>query len=162
MPYKDKEKAKEYQQKNKEYIKERHKKYRQNNKEYIKERQEKWRQNNKEHLRKQGREYYQNNKEGIKKRNKEYYQNNKKHRREYDYKKLYNLTLEEIDQILLAQNHRCLICGKSLMEIKWCIDHNYETGQIRGILCDWCNKGLGHFKDNPEFLRKAALYIESK
>jgi len=53
----------------------------------------------------------------------------------------------------------CIICG---LEKKIVVDHNHVTGEVRGGLCDNCNIGLGHFKDNPELLRLAALYLEGK
>jgi hypothetical protein len=55
---------------------------------------------------------------------------------------------------------RCAICyappnGKRLLAQ----DHCHDTGQIRGFLCMHCNTGLGHFKDDPRLLRRAARYL---
>lgn len=134
MPHKDKEDQKEWSRK-----------YYQKNKEYIKERTKK---------------YNQRNEKQYKKYHKEYYQKNKEQLREYYYKKTYSCTFEEIDQMLISQNHKCPICRKSLIETKRDIDHDSKTGKIRGILCDIYNRGLGHFYDNPEFLERAILYLK--
>jgi hypothetical protein len=55
---------------------------------------------------------------------------------------------------------RCAICyappnGKRVLAQ----DHCHDTGQIRGFLCLHCNTGLGHFKDDPRLLRRAARYL---
>ena len=55
----------------------------------------------------------------------------------------------------------CKICGKELPDGEYLhVDHNKETGEVRGLLCKDCNIGLGSFKDNPESLINAAKYIE--
>jgi len=54
----------------------------------------------------------------------------------------------------------CIICGAS--GVMLAVDHNHTTGRVRGALCTNCNLGLGHFKDNPELLRLAALFLEGK
>jgi hypothetical protein len=55
----------------------------------------------------------------------------------------------------------CGICG--LAEVGGgpllCVDHNHETGQIRGLLCSNCNVGLGMFADSPARLDQAAAYL---
>lgn len=153
-----KEYDKEYRQKNKERLKKYQKEYNQKNKKHKKEYNKEYWQKNREQLK----EYNQNNKEHKKEYNKKWRQDNKDSNKEYRYKKRYNLTLEEIDQMLIAQDHKCCICGKILMETNRHIDHNCRTGKVRGILCPKCNLGLGHFDDNPEFLRKATLYIEKE
>lgn len=61
------------------------------------------------------------------------------------------------------QNYKCAICGKDEEENggKLFIDHNHETGKIRGLLCRKCNWGLGHFEDSKENLKKASDYLDS-
>lgn len=53
---------------------------------------------------------------------------------------------------------RCQICHK---ETALHIDHDHSTGQVRGLLCNSCNGGLGAFKDNPDFLHEAVRYLEN-
>lgn len=55
---------------------------------------------------------------------------------------------------------RCAICysppdGRRVLAQ----DHCHESGQLRGFLCLHCNTGLGHFKDDPRLLRRAARYL---
>lgn len=127
-------------------------------KEQKKEYMKKWHQDHKEQVKK----WYQDNKERLREYNNKYDQEHKEQKKEYRYKKKYNLTLEEIDQLLITQNYKCLICGESLLVNKRHIDHNYKTGKVRGILCAKCNTGLGQFRDNSELLRKAVVYMETK
>ena len=51
----------------------------------------------------------------------------------------------------------CLLCG--IKTEKLVIDHCHKTKRVRGLLCHQCNSGLGHFKDNTEFLLKAVEYL---
>jgi len=51
---------------------------------------------------------------------------------------------------------QCVICG---VEEKLVVDHNHKTGKIRGLLCNHCNRGLGHFRDDPTLLEFAAQYL---
>ena len=39
------------------------------------------------------------------------------------------------------------------------IDHDHATGQLRGTLCDRCNRGVGMFDDRVELLTRAAAYL---
>lgn len=50
----------------------------------------------------------------------------------------------------------CEICSK---QGSLCFDHDHATGLFRGWLCHACNKGIGHFRDNPALLLKAAQYL---
>lgn len=60
--------------------------------------------------------------------------------------------------ILKASSTACAIC---YAEEKLVVYHDHKTHQVRGMLCNHCNRGLGHFRDNPVTLRAAALYLEN-
>lgn len=66
--------------------------------------------------------------------------------------------IEIIEAIWLAQDKKCAICSVSI-ELNDHVDHDHDTGKIRGILCENCNPGLGQFKDNPILLERAAIYL---
>jgi len=83
--------------------------------------------------------------------------------------KTYGLTLEEYEAMVEYQDHKCKICGthetdnalsKNGNPKRLSIDHDHETGQIRGLLCNLCNTALGMFDDNVESLQRAILYLE--
>ena len=57
---------------------------------------------------------------------------------------------------LKESTKECVICG---MEAKLVVDHDHVTGKIRGMLCNHCNRGLGHFRDDPALLEFAAQYL---
>jgi hypothetical protein len=50
----------------------------------------------------------------------------------------------------------CVICGSQEPLV---VDHDHKTGKIRGMLCNHCNRGLGHFRDDPTLLEFAAQYL---
>jgi hypothetical protein len=64
-------------------------------------------------------------------------------------------------QALADQNNCCAICLVPFTETnRPQTDHCHQTRKFRGLLCNHCNPGIGFFYDNPEFLRRAALYLE--
>lgn len=80
----------------------------------------------------------------------------------YELKKQYNLTPEEYEILLKEQNYGCAICGltskRSGKHMKLAVDHDHDTGKIRGLLCDSCNRGIGYLK-NLSNLRKSIFYL---
>lgn len=85
-------------------------------------------------------------------------------KRSQDLYSKYKLTLEEYDALLKEQDGKCAICGlKSEDNGRYgvlYVDHNHQTGKIRGLLCENCNLGLGIFKDNIDTLNNAIKYLE--
>lgn len=74
----------------------------------------------------------------------------------------YNLTSEDYIAILESQNNSCAICQKSQNDelTPFKIDHNHETKEVRGLLCNSCNAGLGFFKDNIDNINAAIEYLK--
>jgi len=82
----------------------------------------------------------------------------------YHRKRNYGLTPEEYADRLTFQQGRCAICyepmtGKGKEKDAPTVDHDHETGIVRGILCMRCNNGLGKFRDRPELLAAAITYL---
>jgi hypothetical protein len=40
------------------------------------------------------------------------------------------------------------------------VDHDHNTGKIRALLCDRCNRGIGYFNEDPALIRESADYLE--
>ena len=70
----------------------------------------------------------------------------------------HDLTEQEYNEMVCKQDNRCKLCG--VKYDKLVIDHNHETGKVRGLLCYACNSGLGLLQDDANLLRKAADYVE--
>ena|SRR6266568_326213 len=77
-------------------------------------------------------------------------------RKDRQYKKLYGLSLEQVNSIAASQNFKCALCGERAAKV---VDHCHRSGRVRELLCTGCNLGLGGFKDNPEFLMRAVAYL---
>mgnify|MGYP003342963757 FL=1 len=76
-------------------------------------------------------------------------------------KRKYGLSKNDYLSLLLTQNYRCKICNNILDNgSKTHVDHDHETGKVRGILCSKCNVGLGNFKDSIQNLYNAIQYLQ--
>jgi len=81
----------------------------------------------------------------------------------------FGLTPEKYLELWDKGGGACHICGRpfppegraalglDLSDIH--VDHDHFTGRVRGLLCGHCNRGLGHFRDVPESLERAAAYL---
>ena len=108
-------------------------------------------------------EYYKNNCEKIKQYKNNYYDNNKDKQRNVNLKTKYGITNEGYSSLLEKQNYKCAICGvnNNGKHKYFCVDHNHDSGEVRGLLCKTCNLGLGYFLDNIGVLTKAIWYLEN-
>lgn len=95
-----------------------------------------------------------------------YYQENRERQaekgREAHLRRTFGMTVAEYDAMLDAQGGGCAICGAPPGERAHPVDHDHETGAVRGILCDPCNRGLGSFADDPDRLLSAVAYLLSQ
>lgn len=75
----------------------------------------------------------------------------------------YGLTEERYAEILASQNGVCALCWKppsgTLRQTRLHVDHDHETGQIRGLLCNACNRALGQLGDNAEGIMNTLNYL---
>lgn len=84
-------------------------------------------------------------------------------------KQRYGITVDEYESLIANQNNACAICEVEIpdkLEYKGkrrsVVDHNHETGEVRGILCLKCNLVLGHARENTTILYKAIVYLSER
>lgn len=79
---------------------------------------------------------------------------------ERNLKTRYDITGERYQQLFDMQDGRCAICLRKPRKQKLAVDHDHGTGEVRGLLCMWCNhKLLGGARDNIDILRRAVRYL---
>ena len=104
-----------------------------------------WQQDNAERLNEQRRAYRAANPDKL---------------REGHLKRRFGLTLADYATLLAAQGGGCAICGRPEPERgSLHVDHDHETGVVRGLLCFRCYGGLGQFDEDAERLVDAAAYL---
>jgi hypothetical protein len=73
---------------------------------------------------------------------------------------------QNYERMWKEQGGKCAICGKDVTTVKTdgkyaaSVDHDHDTGIVRGLLCGNCNHGLGKFKDNITTLINAIAYLQ--
>jgi len=77
--------------------------------------------------------------------------------RTYHLQRRYGVTAQEVEVLVAAQGGRCAICREAPAEH---VDHDHETGRVRGVLCFNCNGGLGQFRDRLDVMASAIAYLQ--
>ncbi len=88
--------------------------------------------------------------------------------REWRLYKLYGMEAGEFEAWWVVCRGLCFICERPM---RWpaarrgqamdvvAVDHDHKTGKVRGLLCNACNKGIGHFRDDVNIMGKAISYL---
>lgn len=87
--------------------------------------------------------------------------------RDKDFRRKYGINYADYAALLEAQKGVCACCGRPETKMQFgsirmlSVDHDHETGKVRGLLCGNCNNGIGYFgNDRPDLLRAAADYLD--
>ena len=97
---------------------------------------------------------------------KRYREANVERLQQYDRARNFGIDLKQYGDMLLAQNGKCKICKQAETATRngrvkaLAVDHDHETGEIRGLLCVQCNTGLGKFKDDRNLMLSAIKYLD--
>lgn len=78
--------------------------------------------------------------------------------------KTYGITVEQYTALMEAQAGLCAICEapEHLEHFEsLCVDHDHETGEVRGLLCNRCNRAIGLLQDRYDLVQTAADYLKN-
>lgn len=128
-----------------------------------------YRQRNKEKHRADHAVYHRKNRDALIAKNKAWKAKNPEKRHASALRaalRRYGMTPEEFAAMLKAQDGRCAVCGVTKpngakRQRRMFVDHDHETGKVRGLLCHGCNSARGLVRENPAVLRELARYIET-
>ena len=114
---------------------------------------------NKARIRERRREHYRANREASIRYSVEWKRRNPDKMRDYNLKAKYGIPYGTFDRLMGEQDGRCAICQLEHPKTLH-VDHCHDSGVVRGLLCDTCNRGIGYFAEDADRLRAAARYVE--
>ncbi len=124
-------------------------------------RRKRWYANNRDREIKRVTAWQRENADRYSARQREYREAGRRDYRAEHLRQTFGLAQSDYDAMLEAQAGGCAICREPPSENRSLhIDHDHETGVVRGLLCFRCNVGVGQFADSPDRLALAALYLE--
>jgi hypothetical protein len=71
----------------------------------------------------------------------------------------YGITMADYERMYEEQEGVCAVCQTAEANV---VDHNHETGEVRGLLCNPCNRALGYLKDKPINAIRAFHYLTER
>ena len=74
--------------------------------------------------------------------------------------KRYGLSEAEYEALVTKAAGCCAVCGQG--EKKLVIDHDHDTGKVRGLVCMGCNTFLGFLENYPELFDQATRYLATR
>ncbi len=82
--------------------------------------------------------------------------------RAYALMRLYGITPEQYNELLERQSGGCAICAKSpdTEGQSLAVDHDHKSGEIRGLLCRYCNHRVVGRHTDADLLRRMADYLD--
>lgn len=116
-------------------------------------------------------EWQKQNKERANEKNRRWAKENSEQKyfgsRSSKLKQNYNLSVDDYNEMMIAQNNVCKICKqeetqKNAKGTNWSlsVDHCHSTGKVRALLCSKCNVGLSKFRENITYLENAINYLK--
>lgn len=146
--------------------------YRSTHPERVAAQRDAYRENNPDAVASGQARYYTKNAERRKAASTAWRKANPERYRDAQLKCCYGIGVAEYDRMLASQGGVCASCLKpetALANGRWkrttetkrlAVDHDHNTGRVRGLLCGACNRALGALKDNIDTVRRLATYLE--
>ncbi len=155
--------SKAWRELNKDKIKADKKAYHIANIDTIKDKKKKYYNINVDKCKTKQKKYYEENKDKVKAYIQIYSKTNPDVQRKAQYKRKFDITIDDYDKMFNKQEGKCPICEKPQSELKKLlhVDHDHKTGKIRGLLCGDCNLALGMFKDSKILLTNSIKYLST-
>ena len=125
-----------------------------------------WKRTHIDKVRERGRRWYHTHKDQMRAISSAWKKRNPDRQRQYRHFwwiRKYGITPEEYQLKLVAQGNTCAICRASNPGPRcrfFAVDHDHNSGRIRGLLCNKCNRVLGLAGDSVIWLREAIAYLE--
>ena len=91
-------------------------------------------------------------------------------KRDENLKRVYGIGIDEYNTLLEKQNNRCAICASTDPKGRksgrgggvdvFYVDHDHKTGNVRGLLCNICNRTMGYVGENSGVLEEMIKYLQ--
>lgn len=135
---------------------------------YSKKYSKDWYERNRKRILAEGKEKYRKNAASERKRSSDrWYALSEKERKRRSriqaLRRKYGITVEDYDRMFVEQKGKCFLCGKRPKKGRpLSVDHCKDTKKVRKLLCDICNRSLGHIERDLSWVERALRYLEKE